>query len=426
VGDYVRLYAIEERNSNYIYVEVVTPGQITVNTPGTYSWSIISEKYVVTSVDGRTTNLKNGFDFDYDFSPGPGDYVMLVNLVTTELTGYLAVGEDGQVELQDGVYDMIWILFAEDVIISVGGKTTNLDGNPGDFVEFLALDTYDYSCLLEVGEDGEVAIDDGVYVVAGLIPDEVIIISTAGRTTNLDCNHGDFVSLYNLATGENELPLEVGDDGEVGIAAGKYLLDFLFLAEYIMTTVDGKITIPDAIDGYVAVLIELTYPERLGWWYSAVDENGQVDDLNNGKYYLDSIIPLVFSVDGKITGLGSFDLKEFDHMYLVGWDNDNYGYFMVNENCEVQIPPGSYLLYGIYTEHYYVTSVNGATVNLKSNGYEYEEGDYVFFNRMNNDYYLQGVFRVGANGEAAVADGLYYHDGDYVPAANIFVITPPR
>jgi len=372
VGDYVELFAFDELK--YIYVEVETAGQITVDTPGMYGWQIISADFIVISGGGRTTNLAQVFESVYGISLGPGDYVVLYNLLGEGYTGNLAVGEDGQAGLQDGVYVAVWIYYAEDVIISVDGKTKNLYGNPSDFVQLRDLHTYENLGYFEVGEGGEVAIEDGVYVVSYLIS---------------------------------------GKD--------------------IMIPVDGKITVPDAIEGYVAQLVDLT--EGQGWWYRAIDENGQVENITNGKYYLNSMIPLVTSVDGKITGLGSFGLNEFDYMILTYWElgnpdwgNSLTGIYRVGEGSEVQIQNGSYLIYETFTSSVYISSVNGATVNLKSRGFEYSEGDYVWLSGLFEfDNVIWGYFRVGANGEVAVADGVYNHwEGDYIPAAQIFIITPPE
>jgi len=137
------------------------------------------------------------------------------------------------------------------------------------------------------------------------------------------------------------------------------------------------------------------------------------------------MIPLLESIGGKITGLGSYGLNEFDYTFLSGWDNDNYGYYRVSKGGEVQIPDGRYLLVGTYTSSKFISSVNGATVNLKSLDYRYDEGDYVWLSGM-LDSQPWGYFRVGANGEVAIADGFYYHDDDYIPAEYIFIIAQPK
>ena len=126
VGDYVCLFAIEDFRN--IYIEVVTAGQIIVNTPGAYTWWIISADMVIVSEGERTTNLDHSHGFSH------GDYVGLVDLATAELTNYLEVGDDGQVAVIDGIYRLGYHYYAEVVIISMDGRTTNLDWDPGDFV----------------------------------------------------------------------------------------------------------------------------------------------------------------------------------------------------------------------------------------------------------------------------------------------------
>ena len=434
VGDYVRLIELRQNDYNrHSYVEVKTAGQVTVNKAGTYAWEIVSEEYIVVSEGGKTKNLDSVLElmseYDERFSFEIGDYVELTNMATMDW--YVReIDENGQIAVPNGVYDIDWLYYPDEVVVSVNGKATNLEWNPGDFVRFLDLESYLFTAYFEVDEDRKVAIIDGVYLYPkyDVIPKAEVIVSESGKATILGFDPGDFVELFDLVNNRYVGAgfIRVGEDGEVAIPNGKYYMADWFYAKDVLTPSGGKITIPEGFrdEGYVAELIEI---EGWEWYLEEIDEEWQVEVPDGKYYYLNWTYPLVFSVGEMITGLDEYGLSEFDYVYLYGWGNNNRGYFRVNGNDEVLVSNGAYVLFEAYYASEYISSVKGKTVNFRSHcdehEYEYEEGDYVFLDRVTGDA-LWGYFRVGADGEVAIADGMYdlHRWRGYFPAAYIVVV----
>jgi len=434
VGDYVWWLELKPNSYSYSYVEVKTAGQITVNEAGTFAWDIIGAEYIILSEGGKTVNLDSVMDLVLDVSLDQGDHIDLFNLTDPGWTGFLEIDEAGQVAIPDGNYlldEYFEYYIADRIVHSVNGKTTDLDREPGGFVQFRNIGNYSITGFFEVGEDGEVAIESGKYVVYTWIAPKDVVVSKSGKTENLDGNPGDFRRLFNLNTGEYKLPLKVGEDGEVAIADGKYERGWLVDSDDVLVPVDGKITIPEDYrdEGNAVEFIEL---EGLVWYLEEADEEWQVEVPGGKHYYIDDTYPLLNSVGGKISDLGSFGLSEFDYVYLFGFDYYNDGYYRVDGNGEVMAPTGKYALDNTYSASYWISSVNGKTVNFKEKrdeleyvyGYkiELEEGDYVWLDQVTGN--LWGYFKVGADGEVAIADGLYYRWwGDFIPAAYVITVS---
>ena len=412
VGDYIELYDL--KTYQFSYIEVTTAGRIVLTKEGVYAWWIVEKADIIVATGGKTTNS--------NFKPG--HYVKLVDVRNTVHTDYLEVDANGQVAVTDGRY-VYWgdSISAENVVISVSGKTISVLGALGDFIELYNLSTDEWTGYVEIGSDGRAQVPSGLYLNQGdIVLAKDVIISTGGRTTNFDGTPGDFVELWDLTNNAHAGFYQVAADKQLVVPNGKYVHMDSFLripAADVVISVSGKTTnLNDATPGKCVELMRL---QEGGFEYflAEVGADGQAT-VPSGNYYLTSTYDIVTSTGGKVTGLLGISADDF--VLLVSLETLMWDYYRVNASGEAVVPDGKYLYIDWTSSDMVIVVANGVTLNFKDEHSEYKEGDYVYlWGWIEN---IWGYFRVGANGEASVpVDGKYGHfSDDYIPAERIVVV----
>ena len=426
VGDFVEI--LDVHTSRWRYIEVTQAGQITMTTPGTFAWRrILDRESVTVSSAGRTINLTQF---------NTGELVQLVNLDTGDETKLLLVGADGQVAVPDGRYVPSLLVLANDAIGSVDGRTTNLNGAPGDLVYLSdelpsgigAMPSW-RGPFREVGADGQVAIPDGWYVLDSVVPSHYVIEAVNGRTVNLGGSEGDMVELYRL-TGDYDHGrvgfVEIGADGEAALPDGKYVHWGVFMwvpAKEVIHSVDGRTTNLNGKQGTVVILQCLEEPEGQAWWLRLVDESGETG-IRDGKYYLYGTFEILLAEGGRIPGMANLEVNEGDYVFLWGVSDDTWDYsdlYRVGTGFTVPVPDGQYIVELVVQWSSHIASVEGVTVNLRNLNFGFLEGEYIFMMNVFRPH-ERGLFRINADGEALAPEGLYAYLGVSVPESRVFTI----